>query len=435
MAAHLQGLAVTVLDMTGLSQKGGAVMSHVRIARQLRQLHAVRIDAGQADALIGCEMAVCVSADVLSKLRRGRTRAIVNTAPVIGGEFVRRGVQASNAEPIRQSLGHAVGDAAAVFLDATHLATRLLGHSIYANMLLLGFAWQRGCVPVSRQALARAIELNAVSVAANLAAFDWGRRAACDPQGIARMAEQGHTQPADHRLSRGLDEVIERRSAYLVEYQNVRLARRYAELVGRVREAEERVEPGSTRLVEAVARNAFRLLACKDEYEVARLYTDGMFAQALRDTFEGDYRLRLHFARPWFNRPDPVTGEPAKQAYPGWTLHGLRLLARLKLLRATPFDIFGYSAERRLERALWTEYAKTVDTLIERLDAGSLELACQIAAVPDRIRGFGPVKLRHAELARVRLAELMSAWPKLGQHTVDSSALTRRKPALQAPTA
>ncbi len=415
MAAHLEGKAVTVLDMTGLSQKGGAVMSHVRIAQRQQELHAVRIDTGQADALIGCEMRVCAGAEVLSKLRLGFSRAVVNTARVIGGDFIRQGGQASTPDPAQQLLHAAVGAGAVVLLDATQLAAGLLGHSIYANMLLLGFAWQRGCVPVSRQALLRAIELNAVSVPDNQAAFEWGRRAACDPEGVARLAEQGHVEPDGHRLSGGLDEAIARRRDYLVGYQNAQLARRYTDLVERVRRAEQQAEPGSTRLAEAVARNAFRLLACKDEYEVARLYTDGAFSRSLQQAFEGDYRIRLHLARPWFNRPDPVSGEPAKQAYPGWILHGLRLLASLKPLRGTPLDLFGYSAERRLERALWAEYVQAIEALIGSLDTAALDLACQIAAVPDRIRGFGPVKLRNAELARARLAELMAAWSSRGR--------------------
>ena len=165
---------------------------------------------------------------------------------------------------------------------------------------------------------------------------------------------------------------------------------------------------------------------------MARLYTNGSLERSLRENFEGDWRLRLHFARPWFNRPDPITGEPAKQAYAGWMLHGLRLLARLKPLRGTPLDLFGYSAERRLERALWVEYAETVDTLVGQLDAASLDLACQIASVPDRIRGFGPVKMRNAELARARLAELMRAWSSRGAQAVDTAGIDQRSRKLEA---
>ena len=412
MAAHLEGKGITVLDMTGLSQKGGAVMSHVRIARAQSDLHAVRIDAGQADAVIGCELVVAAGAEVLSKVRRGRTRVVLNTARVIGGEFVRHPERPFAGGAMRDAVAAAAGEDALASLDATRLASLLLGHSITTNMFLLGFAWQRGLVPVSREALARAIELNGVGAADNQRAFDWGRRAAHDPQAAERAASAGEVVAPAHRLSQGIDEIVARRRALLVDYQDERYAAHYAGIVERVRRAEQQVAAGSTRLAEAVARNAYKLLAIKDEYEVARLYTDGEFAQALHGTFDGDVRVSLHLAIPGLRRIDPTTGEPVKRAYGPWMLHAMRLLARLKWLRGTPFDLLGYSAERRMERALAADYERVVARLCAELTAADLDLACEIAAVPDAIRGYGPVRQRNADAARARQEALMTQWSR-----------------------
>ena len=410
MAAHLEGKGVTVLDMTGLAQKGGAVMSHVRLARTQDELHSVRIDAGQADAVIGGELVVTAGADALSKMGLGRTRAVLNTARVISGEFIRHPERPVAADTMQESIRKAVGDDALACLDATRLASLLVGHSIMANMFLLGFAWQHGLVPVSREALAQAIELNGVNIADNQRAFNWGRRAACDPQGTERAAAGAETVPAEHRPSRDLTEVVARRRALLVTYQNERYAEHYAGIVGRAQRAEEQAVPGSTRLAEAVARNAYKLLAIKDEYEVARLYSDGEFAQALQGTFEGDVRVHLHLALPGLRQRDATSGEPIKRRYGPWMLHAMRLLARCKPLRGTPFDIFAYSAERRMERALASDYERVIDTLCAQLTAADLDLACEIAMIPDAIRGFGPVKQRNAEAARARQDALMTEW-------------------------
>ncbi len=410
MAAHLEGRGVTVLDMTGMSQKGGAVLSHVRIARDQDALHAVRIDAGGADALIGGEIIVSAAADVVSKLRRGHSRAVVNMAQVIGGSFILQKGLLAPTDPARALLQDALGEENACFLDATRLATNLLGDPICTNMLLLGVAWQRGCVPLSHDALMRAIELNGVSVADNQLAFTWGRRAASDPEGLARLLAASHDGVEVQRPNAGVDTTIAVRRAWLLDYQDERLAGRYTELLRQVAEAEQRAEPVSTRLTEAVARNAFRLLAVKDVYEVARLYTDGTFKQALQAQFEGDYRLHLHFARPWFNPPDPVSGEPRKQVYPGWLLPALALLARLRWTRGTVLDFFNHGPERRLDKALWIDYQKTVQDLTQDLRAEDLDLACRIAELPERIRGYGPVRQRNADAAQEILRGLKSEW-------------------------
>ncbi|UCE31753.1 MAG: indolepyruvate ferredoxin oxidoreductase family protein, partial [Burkholderiales bacterium] len=409
MAAHIEGKGVSVLDMTGLSQKGGAVMSHVRLADRQSALHAVRVATGEANLLLGCDLIVAAADDALSKTRAGITHAVVNTGLSITGEFVRNPDFEFPPQALAGQIAEAVGEGAAEFVDASRLAPLLVGHSIGTNVFLLGYAWQKGLVPVSADALLQAIEMNGVSVGDNRNAFTWGRRAACDRAHVEQFADAIATHEPAHRLSGSLDEVIERRRDYLVAYQSESYSRRYTSLVARVRNAERGVVAGSTALTEAVARSWFRLLARKDAYEVARLYTDAAFERGLRATFQGDYRLRFHLAVPRWGRVDPITGEWPKHGYGAWVMPLLRALARLKYLRDTPFDPFGRSAERRLERALIAEYESTVEALLAGLDTGTLETAVQIAALPETIRGFGPIRRRNAEAARKRALELMAS--------------------------
>ncbi len=404
MAAHLEGKGVTVLDQTGLSQKGGAVLTHVRIAAAPEALHAPRIV--HADLLLGCDLLVAAAADTLQRLRRDRTRAVVNTAQAITGEFVRHPEQTFPDDATLALLRNTL--AAADEIDATRLASLLVGHSIATNMFMLGYAWQRGWVPVGREALMRAVELNGVAAAGNRHAFAWGRHAAVDPARVAGQAAAAEALPPSRRLSRDLDEVVARRRADLVAYQGGALARRYGALVERVRRAEQQAVPGSERLAQAVARQAHRLFAYKDEYEVARLFSAPAFAAALAATFDGGSRVRLHLALPW--RRTAADGEPRKQTFGPWVWPAMRLLAHGKWLRGTPLDPFGWSAERRLERALAAEYETGVERVLRRLDAGRLDAAVAIAELPARIRGFGPVKQGHAQAARERLAALLAAY-------------------------
>ncbi len=407
MAAHLEGKAVSVLDMTGLAQKGGAVMSHVRLANDQGVLHAARVATGEANLVLGCDLIVTTSEDALSKMRAGLTRAVVNTGQAITGDFVRNPDYPFPLATMQRQVRDAVGNDAAIFVDSARLATLLMGHSIAANIFMLGFAWQQGLVPVSAEAIMRAIELNGVAVGDNRDAFLWGRRAAFDPAGVERIAAAAEPTMPTHRLSESLEEIIERRRTWLVGYQDEAYSRRYTGLVERVRRAEHDALPGSTQLTEAVARGWFRLLARKDPYEVARLFTDGEFERALRATFEGDFTLNYHLGYPQWGRVDPGTGETKKRRYGPWMIHLFRVLARLKRLRDTPFDPFGLSAERRLERALMTRYEATVDTLLAGLGADTLTLAVQIARLPESIRGYGPIRQRAAETARRHEEQLL----------------------------
>ena len=410
MAAHLDGRGVTVLDMTGLAQKGGAVLSHMRVARTQGELAAPRIDIGAADVVLGCDALVAAGADAQSKISRA-TSVVLNTAAAITGEQVQHPDRALPIDAALSAICAAAGAERMETVETTQLATRLLGQPIAANLLLLGIAWQRGLVPVSREALLRAIELNGVAVAGNTLAFEWGRRYAADPEGVARLARRDEHLPDSRRLSSNLEETIARRRAYLTDYQDEELARRYSELVERVRAVEQRVAAG-TQLTQTVARAWFRLLACKDEYEVARLYADPQFAAALARTFDGDWRMRYHLAIPGLARTDPATGEPRKRSYGPWLQPVLRLLARMKRLRGTAFDPFRHSAERVLDRALIREYEATVAAIVAGLRVDNLPTAIELAALPERIRGYGPVRQRNAEAARIRHAELMTQFTR-----------------------
>ncbi len=412
MAAHLEGKGVTVLDMTGLAQKGGAVMSHVRIARQQDQLYAPRLATGECDTLLGCDIVVAVSNDAVSKTEEGRTRAIINTTRTITGDFVRNPDNTFPLDAMEGQIIEAVGTGRADFLDASRLSALLLGHSIGTNMFLLGYAWQKGGVPLSEEAILRAIELNGVAIEDNKTAFLWGRRAAHDPTGVEALAVTREPRQPSHALSQDIDELLHRRRAGLTDYQDAAYAQHYAALVERVRAAETALVPGSTSLAMAVARNYYKLLAYKDEYEVGRLYSNDEFARSLSATFEGDVKLTYHLAPPLISRIDPNTGEPKKIAFGPWMRWPLKLLGRLKFLRGTPFDLFGYHPERRLERALIKEYEEIVDTLLAHLHADNLPLATQIAGTPETLRGFGPVKERNLKIVRAKQDDLLQRYTK-----------------------
>ncbi|THF63923.1 indolepyruvate ferredoxin oxidoreductase family protein [Pseudothauera nasutitermitis] len=405
MAAHLDGKGVTVLDMTGLAQKGGSVFSHIRLADRPEDLHAVRIAAGEADALIGGDLVVSASVEALAKLAAGRTRAVVNCAETPTSEFTLNPDWRFPLARMQQAVRDAVD--AADFLDAQQLATTLMGDAIATNLFLLGYAWQKGMVPVSHAALMQAIELNGVALEMNRAAFLWGRRAAHDADAVRRHAglENEPAAPPD------LDAIVRVREQALAAYQDAAYAARYRALVDRVRAAETRVAgAGTTGLSEAVARNYHKLLAYKDEYEVARLYTDAAFWTKVEETFEGDFAVRFHLAPPLSTRPDPNTGRIAKRSYGPRMRKVFALLARLKGLRGTRWDPFGHTAERRAERALIAQYEQDVAELLAALSAARLALATEIAALPDGIRGFGHVKAGNMAKAAARREELLARW-------------------------
>ncbi len=410
MAAHLEGKGVSVLDMSGLAQKGGPVMSHVKIAPDPADLHSTRLGTGAADLVLGCDLIVTASADALSRMSPGLTRAVVNATLAPTAAFVKNPDWRPPQAAYEAQIAEAVGPGGVAFVPAARLATALMGDAIATNLFVLGYAWQRGWVPLSEAALLRAIELNGVSVDFNKKSFLWGRRAAVDAAAVEKLATPAEVVPIAQAFSRSLDEVIERRVALLTAYQDAAYARRYRTLVDRVRKAESEKVPGSTGLTEAVARYYAKLLAYKDEYEVARLYSDPAFAQKIAAMFEGDYRVKFHLAPPLIAKPDPVTGEARKREFGPWMTRLFPLLAKLRFLRGTAFDPFGHTAERRAERRLIADYEKTVDELVAKLTRENHAAAVAIAAIPEEIRGFGHVKARHIAAAKKKEAELLAAF-------------------------
>jgi len=408
MAAHLEGKGTSVLDMTGLAQKGGAVLSHVKIAASPEAVHAPRIAAGAADLLLACDIATAASKDGLEAISRDKTRAVVNTHQTMTGRFTQAPDMQFPAESMKSILRAAAGDNSTEFVDAYRIATKLLGDSIAANLFMLGFAWQLGLVPLSRAAIERAIELNGVAVTFNSQAFLWGRRAAHDRDAVERLVEPKPSAASLRpTVADTLEEIVRIRVETLTAYQDAAYAERYRALVDRVAAAERTAAPGKDDLARAVARYAFKLMAIKDEYEVARLYTDGGFERRLREQFEGDFKLRFHLAPPSFAPRDPQTGHLKKLTFGPWMLPVFRVLATLKGLRGGRFDVFGRSEERRMERRLRDEYLATAEEMAGALTAENHATAVELASVPEMIRGFGHVKESHVERAEQRKAALL----------------------------
>ena len=409
MAAHLEGKGCTVLDMAGLAQKGGAVTSHLRLAARPEDIHAVRLSAGGARLLLGCDLVVASGFEALSKVQAGTTHAVINTHETVTGDFTRNPDLLFPGERLQERIAEATGAGKADFLEATRIATALLGDSIATNLFMLGFAWQKGLVPVGKEALLEAIALNGVAVESNARAFRWGRRAAHDLAAVEQVA-QPRAEPESTHLSQSLEEIAARRGDFLTGYQDAAYAARYRDLVERAKTAEAGRTPGRSGLAEAVARYYFKLLAYKDEYEVARLFTDGAFLDKVKAQFEGDYKLRFHLAPPLTAARDPDSGQMVKREYGPWMFRVFKLLARLKGLRGTPFDIFGYAAERKQERRLIADYETLIEELLAGLDHDNHALAVELAAIPDGIRGYGHVKEASLEAAKAHEGQLLAAF-------------------------
>jgi len=405
MAAHLEGKGVGVIDMAGLAQKGGAVYCHVKIGRRPEDVHAIRVAAGEADLALGCDLVVAGTKKVLSAINRGETGVFVNTAEVYPGEITRMADFSLPGERVKRAIQEAAGDNCG-FVDASGAATALLGNSIGGNMFMLGFAWQRGFVPLSEASILRAIQLNGEAVAMNTTAFAWGRRAAADPKAFDALLAPLRKPTEARELSTSLDEVVARREKFLTAYQNAAYAARYRSIVDRARAAEQRAAPGKEDFAQAVARYLFKLMAVKDEYEVARLYTDGSFRKQLDAAFENVGKLEFHLAPPLLGRKD-AQGNPLKTTFGPWMTPVYHLLASLKFLRGSALDVFGKTAERKMERRLIEDYEATLQELEAGLGPQTHALAVQIASVPEKIRGFGHVKDSHLQKAKAEEAKLL----------------------------
>ncbi len=406
MAAHLEGKSCGMIDMAGLAQKGGAVFSHVKLARRAEDIHAIRVAAGDADLILGCDLMVSGAKKVLAALRGAETGFVVNSAEVYPGDFTRNADYSLPGARLKRAILAASGGAAK-FVDAAAAANALVGNAIGANMFMLGYAYQAGYVPLSSQAIRRAIQLNGEAVAMNLAAFDWGRAAFADPQAIeAGLGGAGATPAVEPDLA----QIVARRAAFLAAYQNRAYAARYEALVASVAEAERRRAPGAGGLAVAAARNLFKLMAYKDEYEVARLYADGSFRRQVAQAFEGDLRFEFHLAPPLVAAKDPVTGEAKKMRFGPWMMTAFRVLAAMRFLRGTRLDIFGFSADRRQERALIADYEGLCGELIAGLTPDNHATAMALAALPEKIRGYGHVKARHLAAVEPERRRLLDLW-------------------------
>ncbi|MEQ1879691.1 MAG: indolepyruvate ferredoxin oxidoreductase family protein [Burkholderiales bacterium] len=390
MAAHLEGKGTSALDMTGMSQKNGAVTSHVRIARTPQDIHAQRIATGEADVILGCDMLTAGAPDAISKTRPGRTVAVINTHEQPSGPFAQNADWQFPSVKIRALIDESVGGRSH-FVDATRLATALLGDTIATNLFMLGFAFQKGLIPLSENSLLRAIELNGVAIEANKQAFVWGRRTAVDAKQVDQIAVPA--KPVIVQMPQNLDALVRRRVALLTEYQNAAYAARYETLVTRVRETEAKLGAGDS-LSKAVAKYLYKLMAYKDEYEVARLYTSGEFEKRLNEQFEGDFSVRYNLAPPLLAKRD-AQGHLVKTQYGAWMKYAFRLLAKLKGLRGSALDPFGHTTERKMERTLIRDYEALLAEILPALSTENFRTAVELASLPERIRGFGHVKERH----------------------------------------
>ena len=409
MAAHIEGKGCSVLDMSGLAQKGGPVMSHVRLAERQEDIHSTRVGTGAADLVIGCDEIVTASRDALSRMGEGRTHAAVNATTSPTAAFVRNPNWQFPEAAAQDSIRHACGAGNVDVIDAGKVATTLMGDNIATNMFMLGYVWQKGWVPLSEVALMKAIELNGASVEFNKQAFVWGRNAAHDWATVERLAKLNDTaaQVIEFKRTPSLDELIESRTAFLTKYQNAAYARQYRDFVEQVRQTEqEATEQKPLRLTEAVARSLFKLMAYKDEYEVARLHADAAFRSRIGQMFEGDYKLKFHLAPPLLAKRD-AQGHLVKQEFGPWMMRAFGVLAKLKFVRGTVFDIFGHTDERKTERALITQYRETITGLLPRLKPDNLVKAAAIAAIPEDIRGFGHVKEKNLKAAKKKEAMLL----------------------------
>ncbi len=407
MAAHIEEKGVGVIDMAGLAQKGGAVYSHIRIARRAEDIHAIRVAAGGADLVLGGDIVVAGTKKVLAAVRHG-TKVVLNTAEFLPGDFTRDPDFSLPAARLKRAVTAAAGREHTHFVNAGRLATALLGQSIGANLFLLGYAYQLGALPLSAAAIEKAIELNGEAVAMNTAAFRWGRKAAVDLAAVEALVNPKEMVRDSRRLSESFDEVVARRVAFLTGYQNAAYADGYRRWVERARAVEAASVPGKSGLADAVARNLFRLMAYKDEYEVARLYADPSFAELVRREVGGEnLRLTVHLSPPLLARRDPNTGRPRKMTFGPWMFGVFRGLAKLKFLRGSALDPFGWTHERRIERRLIEDYRSLLDEVLTRLTPENHHLAVGLAVLPEKIRGFGFIKLRNLEAAKADEAVLL----------------------------
>jgi indolepyruvate ferredoxin oxidoreductase len=405
MAAHIEGKGIVTQDAAGLAQKGGATWSHVLIGDTMDDLRTTRVGMAGADLIIGCDPIVTAGKETVLRMRPGRTRVALNAHSTPTAAFVRNTGWTNPADACTAEIAQAVSRDDLGTFNADAITSKLMGDSIYTNPMLLGYAWQKGWVPLGLESLMRAIELNAVAVDANKAAFHWGRRAAHDLASVEQLLSPA--QVIEFKKRETLAHLVERRAEFLTAYQDAAYARQYTDFVERVRVAEQPL--GKTVLAETVARYLFKLMAYKDEYEVARLHAETGFKERIASMFEGDYQVHHHLAPPLIAKRNEK-GELQKRKFGPAMGMAFTVLAKLRRLRGTPLDVFGRTEERRTERALIGEYRATVEEILVGLTPANHAQAVELAAIPEQIRGFGHVKARHLTAARQRWAALLQQW-------------------------
>ncbi|WP_246088645.1 indolepyruvate ferredoxin oxidoreductase family protein [Phreatobacter stygius] len=408
MACHLEKKGVGLIDMAGLAQKGGEVFSHMRIARTPQDIHSIRVHAGSADLVLSGDIVIAGGKKALASMKPD-TKVVVNTVEMLPGQFTRDANFSLPSERLKRAIITHASRETTHLIDAQRLATALMGNSIASNLFLVGYAYQIGALPLSAAAIERAIDLNGEAVQMNVTAFRWGRLSAHDMAAVEALVKPAAGISAQEKISETLDESVARRIAFLTAYQNAAYAEHYAKGVAKVRRIEAEQAPGKQALSDAVARYLFKLMAYKDEYEVARLYTDGGFQKQVAKAFDGDnLRFEFHLAPPLFARIDRHTGLPRKMSFGPWMMRGFKILARFKALRGTAFDVFGYSHERRTERQLIADYDRLIGEILAKLTPDNHALAVALAAIPEKIRGFGHVKARHLAAAKAEEAALIA---------------------------
>ncbi|MDM4768080.1 indolepyruvate ferredoxin oxidoreductase family protein [Pelomonas sp. SE-A7] len=405
MAAHLEGKGVITQDAAGLAQKGGATWSHIQIADAVEDIHCTKVGTAEAQLVIACDAIVGANKSTLAVMREGRTFVALNTHGSPTATLVNDANWSFPGAACEAAIAAAVGKEHFGLFDAEEVSVKLLGDSLYTNPLMLGYAWQKGRIPLSYASLMRAIELNGVQIDNNKAAFEWGRR--CVQDLAAVQALFAAKQVINIVKRPGVDEIVAKRVEFLTGYQNAAYAETYKAFVEKVRAAEGPLN--SSRLTEAVAKYLFKLMAYKDEYEVARLHTDKSFTDKIAAQFEGDFKIVHHLAPPLLAKKD-AQGHLVKSAFGGWVRPAFSLLARMKGLRGTALDIFGYTEERKMERALIQQYRASIEEVLAKLTADRLALAAEIARIPEEIRGYGHVKERHAKAAKAKWDGLMAQW-------------------------
>ena len=415
-AAHIEGKGIVTQDAGGLAQKGGATWSHVLIADQQDDIRTTRVGMAGADLIIGCDPIVSANKETTVRMRAGRTHVALNAHSTPTAAFVKNANWLNPSQSCVENITQIVGEAGVSTFNADALATVMMGDSIYTNPIMLGYAWQKGWVPLQKASLMRAIELNAVAVDNNKTAFEWGCRAAHHWAEVEQLLQASNNAVSviDFKKRDSLEDVIAKRVEFLTAYQNTAYAAKYIDFVEKICSKEQALKGDvivkALPLTEAVARNLFKLMAYKDEYEVARLHSDGTFEKKVASMFEGDYKLNYHLAPPLIAKKND-RGELQKQQFGPWMLTSFKLLAKLKGLRGTAFDIFGKTPERRMERALLADYRKSMEAVMLKLTSENaqtlLPIALDIARIPDSIKGFGHVKDKNAAAARLKWDTLM----------------------------